>query len=183
MNKMAGHPPTVAPSLITIFFTSTTRPVPAGCSPGISSHLPRVTKHPWRVGIRGSPGASRMPANLASKRLSWAKGRWEQFPPCWDNDDNLYQLNPSSSLPVGPQLARNTVKLRRSQRVFPVEVVFLFRSKAEFVQLRNTPTARCPATFKNTGVETFKIIQCRKTLLQINVMHSRVFPRRSVWQK
>lgn len=89
MNKMAGHPPTVAPSLITIFFTSTTRPVPAGCSPGISSHLPRVTKHPWRVGIRGSPGASRMPPNLASKRLGWAKGRWEQFTPCWDNVDNV----------------------------------------------------------------------------------------------
>lgn len=58
---MEGHPPTAAPSFMTIFFTSTTRPVPVGCSPGISSHLPRVTKHACRVDIRGSPGASRMP--------------------------------------------------------------------------------------------------------------------------
>lgn len=58
---MAGGAPTVPPSFMTIFFTSTTWPAATGCSPGISSHLPRVTKHPWCVDIRGSPGSSRMP--------------------------------------------------------------------------------------------------------------------------
>lgn len=66
---MAVHPPTAAPSFMTIFFTSTTRPVPAGVSPGISSHLPRVTKHPCRVDIRGSPGASRMNLYFSPRRL------------------------------------------------------------------------------------------------------------------
>lgn len=57
---MAGRAPTPAPSFMMIFLTSSTRPVAAAGSPAVSSHLPRVTKHPCRVDIRGSPGASRV---------------------------------------------------------------------------------------------------------------------------
>lgn len=89
---MAGRPPTAPPSFMTIFFTSTTWPVAAGCSPGISSHLPRVTKHPWRVDIRGSPAASRMPPCLAPKRLDRTKRWWYQFQPRWYNAQQ--QINP-----------------------------------------------------------------------------------------
>lgn len=67
-------PPTAASSFMMIFLTSTTRPVPAGCSPGISSHLPRVTKHPCRVDMRGSPGASSVPGWVAPARLDRADG-------------------------------------------------------------------------------------------------------------
>lgn len=67
---MADWVPTAAPSLITNFFTSTTRPGATGCSPGISSHLPRVTKHPCCIDERGSLGASRMIPYVVPKKLS-----------------------------------------------------------------------------------------------------------------
>lgn len=57
---MAAGQLTTAPSFKMIFLTSTTRPEAAGGSAAISSHLPRVMKHPCRVDIRGSPLASRI---------------------------------------------------------------------------------------------------------------------------
>lgn len=72
---MAGGVLTASPSFITIFLTSTTRPAAAGGSAAISSHLPRLTKHPCRVGMRGSPGASRMSLSGAPERLSRANYR------------------------------------------------------------------------------------------------------------
>lgn len=105
---MAGPPPTATPSFMMIFLTRTTRPVPTGGSAGISSHLPRVTKHPCCVDIRGSPGASRVSGYLAPKRLNRTGGLISKPVPCWKTSTASRQFGSVVRSP--PEKLAGTVK-------------------------------------------------------------------------
>lgn len=122
---MAGRAPTAAPSFMMIFLTRTTRPLLAGGSAAISSHLPRVTKHPCRVDIRGSPGASRMSPSLAPKRLNY------KIITKFKRRDSVQHVR--SGRLGGSQLRRgDTVKSDGTRRTLPVWL--LFKTSAHFHQ-------------------------------------------------